>query len=321
MRLFFSVGFLIVFTFSFSQSKGKQIKILTYRFDSLQKVLESNNNSFETKRIALDNSILIQNKRIEVISDSLNKVFSDKNGAFSSTQKMNRKIEKLRKDLDSTNFEIQKILDANPLKLVGSFGLNYSNQSLINLFNISASQITHCVPNGFEIIGKQDFTVGLDSLSCIVLGVTSEDDFHPSSGINYIGLFKYSHNKFNLLYKPVEAEGSYGFGSHGFVEQFVILGKKSLGVILNSGYGGQGAQLEHRAIYLVDNSQTVNILEMDKREEYEPHNGGAKRLTEWQIKFLEGKKEIYDLEVTEKRNGKKVKTKTLKYNKKDMKYE
>ena len=137
-------------------------------------------------------------------------------------------------------------------------------------------------------------------------------------------MFKYSHNKFNLLYKPTEATSSYGFGTHGFVEQFVILGKKSLGVILNGGYAGMGVQLENRAIYLVNSSNIVNLLDMDKSTEYMgslPSVEYSKGLTEWKIKFIESKKEIYDLEVTEKRNGKKVKTKSLKYNPKNMKYE
>lgn len=324
MKLFLLAGFLLFLSLGFSQSKGKQIKILSNRIDSIQKVLESNKNSFEVKKSALENSISTQEKRINSITDSLNKVSDKKSINLSVNQKMIKKIEKLQRDLDSTNREIQKIIDAMPLRMVNGFSSNYSNQSLIKLFNIAPSQVTHCVPNTFEIIGKQDFIVGLDSFSCIVLGVTSKDNFHPASGINYIGLFKYSNNKLNLLFKPVEAPSSFGFGSYGSIEQFVILGKKSLGVILNGGYGGQGVQLENRSIYLVNSSHIVNLLDMDKSTEYMgsmPSVEYSKGLTEWKIKFIESKKDIYDLEITEKRNGKKVKTKSLKYNPKNMKYE
>jgi hypothetical protein len=321
MRLFYLSFFSIIFFSVNAQSKNKQIKTLQYNVYRIQNERETSKNLLESQKKQLLKTIEDQNRRTKFIKDSVQKLNNKLNEEDPLTF-LKERSEKLQDKLDQTNHEIQQILEKVPVKFSSGFGSDYGNNNLINLFNISRKQVTHCEANTFEIIGKQDFIIDLDSFSCVVLGITAVEDFHASSGTNYIGLFKFTKNELKLIGKPIEAQASFGFGSYGRVEKFIILGKHSIGVVLNGGYSGQGVEQEDRSIYMVNQSSIISVFSKEKSyREINVNTGKDKIKTNWNMKYVDNGKEFFDIEMTEVKNGKTIKSTKMKYNQVNMKYE
>ena len=321
MRLFYLSFFLFTFFIANSQSKNRQIKMLQYNVYRIQNERETSKNLLESQNKQLKKTIGDQNSRKKFIHDSVQKL-NNKVDIEDPLTFLKLRSEKLQDKLDQTNHEIQQILEKAPIKFSSGFGSDYSNNNLIYLFNISRKQVTHCEANTFEIIGKQDFIIGLDSFSCVILGVTAVEDIHASSGINYIGLFKFTKNELILIGKPIEALASFGYGSYGKVEKFVVLGKQSIGVVLNGGYAGQGVEQEDRSIYMVNQSSIISVFSKEKSyREINVNTGKDKIKTNWNMKYVDNGKEFFDIEMTEVKNGKTIKSTKMKYNQVNMKYE
>ena len=222
---------------------------------------------------------------------------------------------------------IKDNINNQPIKLLDKIDDKKNNKELIALFKMSLSDVQHdgCDKfNEFSILGTQNFISGLDTFSCIVLGAICEEDMHPSSGTNFIGLFKISTNRQTKLLNIIEAKGSFGFGSCANLEGFKIMGRKNLCVILNSGYYGFGCTTENRSLYLINKSTIKGILEIEKHDDDKGNEGTSMYENidkDWEIKFLDNKSDYFNLEIIEKSHGKKVKTSILKFNEKSMKYE
>lgn len=315
-----------------AQSKKEQIQILSTRLDSLMTVQSSEILNYTKNKTELESSISNSDQKTSELLNNLSTKKENLQNQITENQKLDQAILSLKLELKLIEDSIQKIIDEQPITFLDSCLINKSDEELIQLFNISLSNIEHEGCNTFEkftVLGKQNFISGKDTFCCIIIGAICEDKLHPVSGTNFIGLFKFSNGNHKKIYST-EAKGSFGFGSCAILEGFKIMGIKNFVVILNSGYYGFGQSIEDRLFYKVNESR-IEMIEIADGEgilgkKHECFGGincnNYEGFTEWKIKFMESKKEFFDLEVVEKESNKsKVKTTILKFNENTMRYE
>ena len=306
--------------------------MLSTRLDSLKTVQSSENLRYTKRKTELETSISNSDQKTSELLNNLSTKKENLQNQITENQKLDQAILSLKLDLKTVEDSIQKIIEEQPITFLESSLINKSDEELIQLFNISLSNIEHEGCNTFEkftVLGKQKFISGKDTFCCIVIGAICEDKLHPVSGTNFIGLFKFSNGDYKKI-NSIEAKGSFGFGSCAILEGFKIMGKKNFVVILNSGYYGFGQSIEDRLFYKVNKSR-IEMIEIADGEgilgkKHECFGGincnNYVGFTEWKIKFMESKKEFFDLEVVEKESNKsKVKTTILKFNEDTMRYE
>jgi hypothetical protein len=330
---FYIFGFLIfVNLISFSQSKKEQIQILSTRLDSLKTVQSIEKQNFEKRKTELESSISNFDQRTSELLNTLSTKKENLQYQITENKRLEQDILALKLELKSIEDSIQKILDEQPMQFLENSLINKSDEELIQLFNISLSNIDHEGCNTFEkftVLGEQNFISAKDTFCCVVLGAICKEKIGPVSGTNFIGLFKFSNGNYKNIF-TTEVKGSYGYGTSAQLEGFKKIGSKNFVVILNSGYYGFGQSIEDRLFYKVNKTriEMINIGDGEgilgkKHECFGGINcNDYEGFTEWKIKFLESNKEFFDLEVVEKESNKsKVKTTILKFNENTMSYE
>jgi hypothetical protein len=328
----FTLAFLATSTL-LSQSNKEQIQILGSRLDSLKTVQSNEKQSFEKRKNELELSITKSNNNTNELLKTLSSKKENLQNQILENQKLDLEILSLQYELKSIEDSIQEIMNNKPIKLIVYIDDKKNDEQLIESFNMSLSDVQHdgCATfEKFSILGKQDFISGIDTFRCIVLGAICQDKIHPTSGTNFIGLFKISNNSQTKLIDIIEAKGSFGFGSCANLEGIQIMGIKNLCVILNHGYYGSGQSIEDRSLYKVSRSKIdlITFKENEdgfgKKHEYFGGivNNNFEGFTEWKIKFIESQKAVFDIEVVEKVSNKSTKiTKIFKFNENTMIYE
>lgn len=330
MKLLILLLFISVFSTLFSQSKKKQIQILSNRWDSLKAVQSTEKQNFETRKNELESSLSNSDHNTTELLKTLSTKKEKLNNQIQENQKLGQDVLSLQIQLKSMQDSIKTAIKNQPIKLLGRIDDKKNDNELIQLFNLSLSDVpetgTCSMFAKFVIVGKQDFINGLDTFSCIILGANCEEVYNMNLGSNYIGLFKFSKNEYTEIFKPIYlGSGGYGSGYGAPLEAFKIMGRKNLCVILNSGYGGHGIFEENRTLYQINTSTIQAILTIEKHYDDQGNRGSnfgfENSDRDWEIKFLDNKSDYFNLEITEKSHGKKVKTRILKFNENAMKYE
>ncbi|MCF8444263.1 MAG: hypothetical protein K9G29_04585 [Crocinitomicaceae bacterium] len=327
------VVFMLLNSNAYSQSKKEQILILSNRLDSLKTVQSIEKQNFETRKKEIESSIANSDRKTTELLKTHSTKKENLQNLIKENQKLDQEILSLEHDLISIEDSIQEIISNQPIKLLVNIDNEKNDEELIESFNMSLSDVQHggCTTfEKFSILGKQDFISSIDTFRCIVLGAICQDKIHPTSGTNFIGLIKISNSLQIKLIDIIEAKGSFGFGSCANLEGIKIMGRKNLCVILNYGYYGSRQSIEDRTFYKVNRSKIdpikfkENEEGLGKKHEYFGGvvNNNFEGFVEWNIKFIESQKDVYDIEVQEKENNKsKVKTTILKFNENAMKYE
>jgi hypothetical protein len=329
MRIRVLIIFILLVNLCFSQSKKKQIQILSNRWDSLKAVQPTEKQNFETRKNELESSISNTDKSTDELLKTLANKKEKLNNQIQENQKLGQDVLSLQIQLKSMQDSIKTAIKNQPIKLLGRIDDKKNDNELIQLFNLSLSNVpetgTCSMFAKFVIVGKQDFINGLDTFSCIILGANCEEVYNMNLGSNYIGLFKFSKNEYTEIFKPIYlGSGGYGSGYGAPLEAFKIMGRKNLCVILNSGYGGHGIFEENRTLYQINTSTIQAILTIEKHYDDQGNEGSSMYENidkDWEIKFLDNKSDYFNLEIIEKSHGKKVKTRILKFNENAMKYE
>ena len=320
--------FILLNSNAYAQSKKEQIQILNTALDSLKTFQYTEKQNFETRKSVLESSISNSDPKTTELLKTLSTKKEKLNNQIQENQKLDHDVLSLQIELKTLQDSIKTVINNQPIKLLDRIDDKKNDEELIQLFNLSLSDVPDDVCSKyaeFIIVGKQDYINGLDTFSCIVLGANCEEDLHMNIGSNYIGLFKFSKNEYTKIFQPIYlGGGGFGFGSCASLEAFKIMGRKNLCVVLNSGYGGFGTTTENRTLYLINKSTIQAILTTDKHDD-DQGNRGAPMFTnedkDWDIKFIDNKLDYFNLEIIEKSHGKKVKTRILKFNENSMKYE
>jgi hypothetical protein len=314
----------------YSQSKKEQIQILNTTLDSLKTVQYTEKQNFETRKNELESSLSNSDQKTDELLKTLSTKKEKLNNQILENQKLDQDVLSLQIELKSMQDSIKTAIKNQPIKLLGRIDDKKNDEELIQLFNLSLSDVPEtdrCSQYAkFIIVGKQDYINGLDTFSCIVLGAECEENYYYNAGSNYIGLFKFSKNEYTKIFKPIYlGAGGYGNGRCAPIEAFKIMGRKNLCVILNSGYGGHGVFEENRSLYLINTSTIQAILTIQKHNvdqgNRDSNLGFENSDRDWDIKFIDNNSDYFNLEIIEKSHGKKVKTRILKFNENSMKYE
>jgi len=335
MKLLILLLFISLFSTLFSQSKKKQIQILSNRWDSLKAVQSTEKQNFETRKNELESSISNTDKS----TDELLKTLANKKENLRNEIQENKKLEKeilsLQIDLNSIEDSIQDIVEVQPIKFIESSSNHISDQELIDLTNIKDEELGDEFINQFEptrkptysILGKQFFELQGSGYCLIVIGVQNPNDEHAASGTNFIALFEIDNDSLILKNKPFNAKDPYGeFGNPADFDKFVQFGDQKLAIILEGGYVGMGISIENISIYGLDNDNNIHLIYEGQKHEDDQANKGAREYKnledEYVISFQKSPpSKYYDLIETKISHGKKVKTRILKFNENAMKYE
>ena len=321
--------FILLNSNAYSQSKKEQIQILNTTLDSLKTVQYTEKQNFEKRKSELESSISNSDPKTTELLKTLSTKKEKLNNQIQENQKLGQDVLSLQIQLKSMQDSIKTAIKNQPIKLLGRIDDKKNDNELIQLFNLSLSDVpetgTCSMFAKFVIVGKQDFINGLDTFSCIILGANCEEVYNMNLGSNYIGLFKFSKNEYTEIFKPIYlGSGGYGSGYGAPLEAFKIMGRKNLCVILNSGYGGHGIFEENRTLYLINTSTIQAILTIEKHSDDQGNEGTSMFENfdmDWDIKFIDNNSDYFNLEIIEKSHGKKVKTRILKFNENSMKYE
>jgi hypothetical protein len=233
MKLLILLLFISVFSTLFSQSKKKQIQILSNRWDSLKAVQSTEKQNFETRKNELESSLSNSDHNTTELLKTLSTKKEKLNNQIQENQKLGQDVLSLQIQLKSMQDSIKTAIKNQPIKLLGRIDDKKNDNELIQLFNLSLSDVpetgTCSMFAKFVIVGKQDFINGLDTFSCIILGANCEEVYNMNLGSNYIGLFKFSKNEYTEIFKPIYlGSGGYGSGYGAPLEALNYGKKKSL---------------------------------------------------------------------------------------------
>ena len=320
----------------FTQSKKEQIQLLNARLDSLKSIQEFDKQTYNEKINQLELSINLKNKKVSELSISLAKDKTKLTSNIEKNERLTEEISILSDQFKSNKDSIIKIINELPFRLLDNQIIDVSNEELIKLMNVDIEDLGEDFVNQespenkpiYEIIGKQLFELKGELYSLVVLGVGNPNDYHASSGTNFIACFKIKENQWTLLNPAVNTSQnpSVGYGNPASIEKFVLFGDQSLAIILEGGFTAGGASSSYRAIYGLNNLNQIFLIYEGDSYEGDQLNKGSSYFQnidiEFEIHFQKiTKTNHYDLVEIKKSHGKKVKTRTYKFNKNTFKYE
>lgn len=323
MKYIFFIVFVFSFFLSFGQSKKKQIRLLNKRLYSLKSLEQDETSLFQTKKSNLEALLDKTHQEIDQLKAEHVEYEFKRGKLFEEKSKLQKEVNELTNELEKIEDSIQALYLKQPLVLSNSNFGKLSSQEAQRLFNVEFSDRVVFPLGNIEILARQDYTIGRDSLVCIVFEVTSPDDYYGPAGANFIGLLRYINNKYIPLIKPVEAGMSVGYGNGREFEGFKISGNKSLAVICTGWFWGQGVTMANRSIYLVNKEFIKNVLDVEKHFD----DSGVLPIefqninSDWDLSFIDNKSDYFSIEVVEKSHNKIVNKRSFKFNEKAMKYE
>jgi hypothetical protein len=320
----------------FTQSKKEQIQLLNARLDSLKSIQSIDKQTYNEIINELELSINSKNKKVSEFSISLAVDKTKLTSNIELNEQFDKEILSLRCQLKSIKDSLQEIINKQAIKLLDSTFIKKSNIELIQMMNVHDEDLGEEFVNQespeikpiYEIIGKQLFKLKGELFCMVVSGVTNPNDYHVSSGTNFIACFKIHEYQWTLLNPAMNT--SYNpaveFGIPAWIDKFVLFGDQSLAIILEGGYTGMGLTLGNRTIYGLNNLNQISLIYEGISGEDDQGNEGSSEFRniddEFEINFQKiSQANHYDLVEIKKSHGKKVKTRTYKFNESTFKYE
>ncbi len=320
--------------YMYSQSKKEQIQFLETRLDSLKTIQDIEKLKFENSKNNFESTITNYNQYSKEISKALQTKKQELTNYIQENKKLDQEISSHQTELKKLKDSIQQILENQPIKLLDSSLITISDDQIIHLMNIHDEDLGEAFINTespeikpfYKIIGKQLFRLKGKIYCMGVMGVENPNDIHGDIGTNFIACFEIKNNSWKLLHPPTRVDLSFGFGGYAVFEKFLICGDKSLAVMLEGGWHGDGTSIGHREIYGLDELQNVFLLYEGQSHENDEANKGTSYFRniddEYEIIFQKStSSKFYNLIEIKKNHGRKVKVKTLKFNEINMKYE
>ena len=320
----------------FAQSKKEQIQLLTARLDSLKSIYTFDKQSNNEIINELELSINLKIKKISEFSISLAIDKTKLTNNIELNKQLDNEILSLRSQLKSFKDSLQEIINKQAIKLLDSRFIKKSNIELIQMMNVHDEDLGEEFVNQndpeikpiYEIIGKQLFELKGKKYCLVVVGVINPNDYHVSSGTNFIACFKIKEDEWTLLNPAMNTSynPAVGFGNPAWIDKFVLFGDQSLAIILEGGYSGMGHTSGKRTIYGLNNLNQISLIYEGISGEDDQGNEGSSEFRNvddsFEINFQKiSKANHYDLVEIKKSHGKKVKTRTYKFNENTFKYE
>ena len=318
----------------FAQSKKEQIQLLTARLDSLKSIYTYDKQAYNEIINELELSINLKIKKISEFSISLAIDKTKLTNNIELNKQLDNEILSLRSQLKSFKDSLQEIINKQAIKLLDSTFIKKSDIELIQMMNVHDEDLGEEFVDKYnpeikpiyEIIGKQLFELKGKKYCLVVLGVNNPNDYHSSSGTNFMACFKIKEDQWTLLNPAIETFVFTKIGQSGVVEEFVLFGDQSLAIILAGGQCGGGSFDGYRKIYGLNNLNQISLIfEGDSYANDLGNKGfsGFRNVDDtFEINFQKiSKANHYDLVEIKKSHGKKVKTRTYKFNESTFKYE
>ena len=320
----------------FAQSKKEQIQLLTARLDSLKSIYTFDKQSNNEIINELELSINLKIKKISEFSISLAIDKTKLTNNIDLNKQLDNEILSLRSQLKSFKDSLQEIINKQAIKLLDNSSIKKSDKELIQMMNVHDEDLGEEFVDKYnpeikpiyEIIGKQLFELKGKKYCLVVLGVNNPNDYHSSSGTNFMACFKIKEDQWTLLNPAMNTSNnpSVGFGNPAWIDKFVLFGDQSLAIILEGGYTGMGYSSGYRTIYGLNNLNQISLIYEGISGENDQVNEGSSEFRNvddtFEINFQKiSKANHYDLVEIKKSHGKKVKTRTYKFNENTFKYE
>ena len=318
----------------FAQSKKEQIQLLTARLDSLKSIYTFDKQSNNEIINELELSINLKIKKISEFSISLAIDKTKLTNNIELNKQLDNEILSLRSQLKSFKDSLQEIINKQAIKLLDNSSIKKSDIELIQMMNVHDEDLGEEFVDEddpeikpiYEIIGKQLFELKGKKYCLVVLGVNNPNDYHSSSGTNFMACFKIKEDQWTLLNPAIETFVFTKIGQSGVVEEFVLFGDQSLAIILSGEQCGGGSFDGYRKIYGLNNLNQISLIFEGDRYANDLGNKGFSGFRNvddtFEINFQKiSKANHYDLVEIKKSHGKKVKTRTYKFNESTFKYE
>ena len=318
----------------FAQSKKEQIQLLTARLDSLKSIYTFDKQSNNEIINELELSINLKIKKISEFSISLAIDKTKLTNNIELNNQLDNEILSLRSQLKSFKDSLQEIINKQAIKLLDNSSIKKSDKELIQMMNVHDEDLGEEFVDKYnpeikpiyEIIGKQLFELKGKKYCLVVLGVNNPNDYHSSSGTNFMACFKIKEDQWTLLNPAIETFVFTKIGQSGVVEEFVLFGDQSLAIILSGEQCGGGSFYGYRKIYGLNNLNQISLIFEGDRYANDLGNKGYSGFRNvddtFEINFQKiSKANHYDLVEIKKSHGKKVKTRTYKFNESTFKYE
>ena len=320
----------------FAQSKKEQIQLLTARLDSLKSIYTYDKQAYNEIIKELELSINSKNMKVSefYISLAIDKTKLTSN--IEQNEQFDKETLSLSSQLKSIKDSLQEIINKQAIKLLDSTFIKKSNIELIQMMNVHDEDLGEEFVNQndpeikpiYEIEGKQLFELKGKKYCLVVVGVINPNDDHVSSGTNFIACFKIKEDQWTLLNPAMNTSynPAVGFGNPAWIDKFVLFGDQSLAIILEGGYTGMGYSSGKRTIYGLNNLNQISLIFEGDRYANDLGNKGFSGFRNvddtFEINFQKiSKANHYDLVEIKKSHGKKVKTRTYKFNESTFKYE
>lgn len=332
----FATFILFLANLSFTQSKKEQIQLLNARLDSLKSIQSIDKQTYNEIINELELSINSKNKKVSEFSISLAVDKTKLTSNIEQNAQLDKEILSLSSQLKSIKDSLQEIINKQAIKLLDSTFIKKSNIELIQMMNVHDEDLGEEFVNQdspeikpiYELIGKQLFELKGELYCMVVMGVSNPNDYHVSSGTNFIACFKIHEYQWTLLNPAMNTSynPSFGFGIPAWIDKFVLFGDQSLAIILEGGYSGMGHTSGNRTIYGLNNLNQISLIYQGISSEDDQGNKGSSEFRNiddnFEINFQKiSKSNHYDLVEIKKSHGKKVKTRTYKFNENTFKYE
>ena len=332
----FATFILFLANLGFTQSKKEQIQLLNARLDSLKSIQSIDKQTYNEIINELELSINLKIKKISEFSISLAIDKTKLTNNIELNKQLDNEILSLRSQLKSFKDSLQEIINKQAIKLLDSTFIKKSNIELIQMMNVHDEDLGEEFVDKYnpeikpiyELIGKQLFELKGELYCMVVLGVSNPNDYHVSSGTNFIACFKIKEDQWTLLNPAMNTSynPAVGFGNPAWIDKFVLFGDQSLAIILEGGYTGMGHSSGKRTIYGLNNLNQISLIYEGISGEDDQGNEGSSEFRNvddsFEINFQKiSKANHYDLVEIKKSHGKKVKTRTYKFNEKTFKYE
>ena len=319
----------------FAQSKKEQIQLLTARLDSLKSIYTFDKQSNNEIINELELSINLKIKKISEFSISLAIDKTKLTNNIDLNKQLDNEILSLRSQLKSFKDSLQEIINKQAIKLLDNSSIKKSDKELIQMMNVHDEDLGEEFVDEddpeikpiYEIEGKQLFELKGKKYCLVVLGVINPNNgCWDCSGTNFMACFKIKEDQWTLLNPAIETFVFTKVGNAASVEEFVLFGYQSLAIILEGGECGGGSFYGYRKIYGLNNLNQISLIfEGDSYANDLGNKGysGFRNVDDtFEINFQKiSKANHYDLVEIKKSHGKKVKTRTYKFNESTFKYE
>lgn len=311
----------------YAQTKKEQIASLSSKLGNLKALQANEHEIFNKWKNQFDGTLSSNEMRISQLIQTEETKKQTLHKQKEENHTLAQHVLALQSTLKTVQDSIKKLKENEPMVLLDSRLITLVNEEIIRLMNVKDEDLGEAFINvekpelkpSYEIIGKQLFQIKGKTYCMVVMGVTNPNTYHISSGTNYLACFEVNEEKWNVLRAPLNTEfNPVGWGLSARVDKFVQFGDRNIAVILEGGYLNQGIYISKRAIYGLDNEKEFHLI-FEGDVSYGNSNDGFGE--NFDVKFQKSTNSCCFNLIETKDDGKKLQTRTLKFNEATMKYE